>query len=658
MAENEIKSINGKKLHDEKARQDIVNLQPKTDEELSTVSKEIIGAINELKSSFDTSDFSNLTLTTENVTDGIKLIMTNKTISKSIIIPSANVTNEQIESVIQAKIDNMNNNILNLTVDKILSNNIYNTNLSTNGYYQFTKDDFVQDSNMAFIGKIPVEQGKYYTISEHNTGLSRNLFSGQIAFYKDNNCIKFNNLVSLPFTFLAEDSFDSFGFNIDLRGELNFEDALNMIMINEGTEVKDFDLYNKSTVIADKKYELYNDIINLKNKQSYIDDLMVVTSSTSNLYDYTKNKYGCGYFLDMYENPGLILTGNIPVVENMTYCISFIDKENLYTNKSIYSIAYFKDNDLIDKKMIQIELNNFKAIVIPPSVNNIKLTISLGNESDYNSIYEPISKLLKVELGANPTEIEDFNPVRKITLDSYEGKDLFLERSKGRWENKKIITFGDSITQGMEYGSYVPYMNPILKTNIDNRGISGYDSKSLVNVITDTSRYSEKSNDIESIDYTKVDAVTIQIGINSFSAGTLDSLPYRNNLTQTIDKLPFEYNGKTIDTEQKYWAEFPDNYFGHLAICIEWIQWKNPETKIYLITEPPIGDTTTTDYMWTIRDYLFELGEEYNIPVINALDNAGLSKRNYYRFSYDTCHFNDLGNKLWGEYIAYYMLSH
>ena len=48
MAENEIKSINGRKVCDQTARDSITNLQPKTDETLVTTSKEITGAINEL----------------------------------------------------------------------------------------------------------------------------------------------------------------------------------------------------------------------------------------------------------------------------------------------------------------------------------------------------------------------------------------------------------------------------------------------------------------------------------------------------------------------------------------------------------------------------------------------------------------------------------
>lgn len=68
---------------------------------LQTVAQTIIGAINELKNSQGTGsglDLSSLTITTESVTEGTKLILTDRTTTKEVTIPSA--TTEQVKSVI------------------------------------------------------------------------------------------------------------------------------------------------------------------------------------------------------------------------------------------------------------------------------------------------------------------------------------------------------------------------------------------------------------------------------------------------------------------------------------------------------------------------------------------------------------------------------
>lgn len=74
---------------------------------MGTIETTIRGAIKELKDNQDSStggsglDLSSLTVTTETVSEGTKLILTDGTTTKNVTIPSA--TTGQVESVINSR---------------------------------------------------------------------------------------------------------------------------------------------------------------------------------------------------------------------------------------------------------------------------------------------------------------------------------------------------------------------------------------------------------------------------------------------------------------------------------------------------------------------------------------------------------------------------
>ncbi len=110
-----IKSGTGTSYDDTAIKADINTI--KTDlgtEELTTTAKDVKGAVNEVAAQYKDIkqqianlgkglDLSNLTLSTESVTDGTKLIMSDGVTTKSTVIPS--VSKSTVESVIQEKID-------------------------------------------------------------------------------------------------------------------------------------------------------------------------------------------------------------------------------------------------------------------------------------------------------------------------------------------------------------------------------------------------------------------------------------------------------------------------------------------------------------------------------------------------------------------------
>lgn len=153
--------------------------------------------------------------------------------------------------------------------------------------------------------------------------------------------------------------------------------------------------------------------------------------------------------------------------------------------------------------------------------------------------------------------------------------------------------------------------------------------------------------------YENIDFITIQIGTNGgVGISTFYDIPMI--IGNTVLDLPFEYKGATINTEDEYWALFPNRFYSNIALCIEYVQAKNPNTKIFLIT-PPITKFLGLDYdcgIKKVRKALIEIGEHYAVPVIDAQVNAGIWLHNIYKCTIDGTHLNEFGNKLWGTYIG------
>ncbi|MFN6972714.1 MAG: SGNH/GDSL hydrolase family protein, partial [Rheinheimera sp.] len=110
-----------------------------------------------------------------------------------------------------------------------------------------------------------------------------------------------------------------------------------------------------------------------------------------------------------------------------------------------------------------------------------------------------------------------------------------------------------------------------------------------------------------------------------------------------------------------YWALFPSNFVANIALCIEYIKSKNSDCEIFLITPPYRNiDGDTPSRMSAVLPFLKLISEHYSIPLVNSMQESGIGfkymKANI-KYSYDGIHFNALGNKLWGKYIARKILS-
>lgn len=223
---------------------------------------------------------------------------------------------------------------------------------------------------------------------------------------------------------------------------------------------------------------------------------------------------------------------------------------------------------------------------------------------------------------------------------------------------KTVIFFGDSITHGNTYGSYVDTVR--IKANLGqaiNKGVSGYRSYSLVDQITG---YGIRGGSVGSpVDFSNIHAATIQIGTNDSTGAD-----YMGDIEKDIPDIsiydissyPFSYNapGKTIESATLNNADdffklcFPNTYYGNLALIIEYIRWKKPSLRLYMISIPAgMGGRYKV-----INPAMKALCSKMSIEVIDAIENSGAGQWNITEWSPDAAHLNTVGVELWGSYIA------
>lgn len=194
-----------------------------------------------------------------------------------------------------------------------------------------------------------------------------------------------------------------------------------------------------------------------------------------------------------------------------------------------------------------------------------------------------------------------------------------------KWEGKKIVTFGDSITwyDGHEFvGSHIEtgniakgyqyYMRSKLKCTVINEGMDG---KTMPEIWADK---------IKSYDFSDVDAVTITSGANDYK-----------NLTELgmIDGIGSKHDEST--------------FYGALQSSIEKIKFDNTRTKIYLLTpikgwfneegtesvpNPEAKGLMGTDYVNAIK----EIGKLYKTPVCDWYSETGFNEKNRAKYYGET----------------------
>lgn len=215
------------------------------------------------------------------------------------------------------------------------------------------------------------------------------------------------------------------------------------------------------------------------------------------------------------------------------------------------------------------------------------------------------------------------------------------------YADKVIYTLGDSITAGTN-GGYQRYIRDITGAAIVNYAYSGLTAMSLADKVC-----------TGDVDFGKASAVTIMIGTNGgVGSSTINDIPYiiAGTVSDIEEGGTLTYNDAEISTMEEYWALFNQpKYYTAIAKIIEWIRWKNPECKIYLLTPLPNAyrGLALDGGHEAIRTALIDLNKLYATHVIDLVRESGVCLHNISEYTYDNTHCNEKGNKAVGTYVAY-----
>lgn len=145
---------------------------------------------------------------------------------------------------------------------------------------------------------------------------------------------------------------------------------------------------------------------------------------------------------------------------------------------------------------------------------------------------------------------------------------------------------------------------------------------------------------LKTIDFNKVDYITIAYGTNDYTAG-------KNLDVGKGDKNIDAYAGALRYSIEKLLTNFPHI---KLLICTPiWRWWENEngissDTKYY---------NAEKDTLIDFKNKVIEVCEEYHVPYLNGYDNVGINEftKRYYFTSPDGTHPNANGNKRYAETI-------
>ncbi len=237
---------------------------------------------------------------------------------------------------------------------------------------------------------------------------------------------------------------------------------------------------------------------------------------------------------------------------------------------------------------------------------------------------------------------------------------------KSKYDGKKLVCFGDSITYGgytdiiksdsgilaqnvgLSSGRYAysddsnQYINAFAFHNIVDSIVSG--DWTIPDSINGVSGYTNQYNQIQiikTIDFSNVDFVSISYGTNDFSSATpLD------NQNDPYDVETFK--GAIRYCLKKLLEAFPNLKIIGVTPCYRF--WSESGTILYDSDEHTIGGMYLNDYVEAVE----EVYTEFHLPCVNNYTIAGINKYNrleYFAIS-DGLHPNVKGRAILGHRIA------
>ena len=201
--------------------------------------------------------------------------------------------------------------------------------------------------------------------------------------------------------------------------------------------------------------------------------------------------------------------------------------------------------------------------------------------------------------------------------------------------------------RGTSYTTWNPFSMCNLATAIATQDFTSQDTAINNEAWSDKPNYFDSTVELlKSIDFSKVDYITISYGTNDYTSGTL--LDNENDL----------YDKSTYAGALRYTIETLLTAFPNLRILIG-----TPIFRCWLNEDKTEVIETSDDKTFTSGNYTLpvmvekcqSIGKYYHIPVLNAYDNLSFNKFNWTSFftTNDTTHPNSYGRACLGKEYAY-----
>lgn len=382
-----------------------------------------------------------------------------------------------------------------------------------------------------------------------------------------------------------------------------------------------------------------------------------------------------GNVINAYRSILALAKGSASSFTNLTEA-DFADGSQFKVNND----DFFTDNNLI----YSAGKKNTQSLTPVIYGRDLPIVIKTPSAADLANPNTTIGIVFNVSLGNSSIDISKVHIV----------KGRYPVEYANSIKGKNMVFFGDSITEAFTHEGHVGIIWDALQLNrADNFGSTGGGAQRLTYIalggcwrLDQNNKPSDPAGNQHRKDYSRYSAAVIQIGTNDTGTGmsgnepaSLDSL--RAQADSEIPEVSvydvmigiarngsYTYGTHTFtDVEDFFKQCFANSYFGNVALAIEYIQWKNPNCRVYLVTIPKnIGYANYKG----INNCIMVLGEKLSVPVIDAANGALMTRENvtYWsrddwkqneitvngttKYRYRLTHPSETGMKMWGGFIS------
>lgn len=575
-------------------------------------------------------DLSKITMSMSGQT--LKLL-NNGTQIATVEIPTATVTDEQLTSIIQSKIDDGT-----LSSATITDNSVTNEKLAddvSNNLVQITKTEI---NNLISIEDfIKTDTGLYTT--NGNEYSSAGMRVTDFIPIKNNTKYGFYNITRLG-VYDANKKFIEFASGSPYTTPttavyFKCESLMSSTIIYLSTNIKNANLLRASMGTGNVDKLITTSILNPKiPKYNDFSNIFIIDKKYINLIDESKKIAG-----QLRDDGYTVGGGDSYTIINFTK----LEKDKTYTFKSSLPIInmFFYDEyyTFLVKKSINLPYDSSVTFTL----NEEYLGIPLNTDIAYIRISLSFANTEAIFGGSMLIEgsaIDKYVPYGDVSNVAMNNIDKILEQILNKkhflkLQGKKWVAHGDSITYySKNYEQYVKYANNYLYCDLTNLGNPGATmalrNSETVDSVTNKDDKISMSYLSTVTDYSKYDVCTIFFGTNDMSSN-----------------VPIG----TVDSEDE------KTYLGALNKSIQRMYASNHKLKILLIT--PIYRIEETNLgLDAYRTALNNFGKKHGIPVVNMHELCNINDFNKNGTLRDGLHPTGTGAEHIGAVLAGEMLRY